>query len=351
MKLYAIRYALSAILLISLVLVGSAVLAEQKYPAFQKGVCYATWDKTRYSAPESDASIKSFAEAGAEWVAIVSTVYQDKAYTTKIFSTAKTPNDSSLVHAIQYAHSLGLKVMLKPHLDLQNVEGGGWRGEISYATEAEWEEWFRNYADIMLHYAEMAQANGVELFCIGTELTSVATTKEKLWREKIIAPIRGIYKGLLTYAANWNEEYRYIKFWDALDYVGIDAYFPLSDNDSPSLDEIKTGWAKWVQDLEEFQTKINKPVIFPEVGYCSADGAARTPWEELVTNKVNLQLQADCYEALFSVFWDKEWFYGTYWWRWGTDTRFGGPSNKTFTPQNKPAEDIIKKWYKQPSPR
>jgi hypothetical protein len=280
----------------------------------------------------------------------VVTWYQEKAYTTKIFSTDKTPSDESLTHAIGQIHALGKKVMLKPHLDLIGTEGGSWRGEISCPTDMEWEEWFNNYANFILHYAKLAEENKVELYCIGTELSCVATTKERMWREKIIKPVRRIYKGPLTYAANWNDEYQRVKFWDALDYVGIDAYFPLSDKEWPNLDEIKAGWDKWVKDIEEFQKRVAKPVIFPEVGYCSAGGTAKTPWEEITSGRANLELQRDCYEALFQVFWEKPWFYGVYWWKWGTDVRFGGPSNKGYSPQNKPALNTIKKWYGKPVP-
>lgn len=166
-----------------------------------------------------------------------------------------------------------------------------------------------------------------------------------MWEEIVIKAVREVYKGPLTYAANWDEEYRLVSFWGALDYIGIDAYFPLSDKDNPNLDEIKQGWEQWVKEIEALQQKYNKPVIFPEVGYCSADGTARTPWEELAAGKVNLKLQADCYEALCQTFWTKPWFYGMYWWRWGTDTRFGGPGNRGYSPQNKPARDVVKSWY------
>jgi hypothetical protein len=70
----------------------------------------------------------------------------------------------------------------------------------------------------------------------------------------------------------------------------------------------------------------------------------------MTSDKVNLKLQADCYEALFKTFWDKKWFYGVYWWRWGTSVKFGGPNRRGYTPQNKPAQAIIKRWYKKSTP-
>lgn len=314
-------------------------------PEFQKGMCYVTWAKERYATSGSDESLREMAKTGAKWVAVTVNWYQDKCYTTAIFSTKNTASDASLVHVINTIHSLGMKVLLKPHVDLMDVSGGSWRGEIACITEPDWDVWFNNYAAFISHYARIAEENNVELFCIGTELTSAATTKEKMWRTKVIAPVREIYKGPITYAANWNEEYAQVRFWDALDYVGIDAYFPLSENDRPDLAEIKRGWEMWLKELEDFQAKVNKPVIFPEIGYCSAPGAAKTPWEEATSGKPDADLQADCYKALFETFWGKNWFYGAYWWRWGTDVRYGGLSNKGYSLQNKPAQQVVTDWY------
>ncbi|MDD5495882.1 MAG: glycoside hydrolase TIM-barrel-like domain-containing protein [Candidatus Omnitrophica bacterium] len=311
---------------------------------FQKGMCYVTWSKDRYGSAASDESLEAMAATGTKWVAIVTTWFQESCSTTKIFPTDYTPTDDSIIHAVEKAHSLGMKVMLKPHLDLQDTSGGSWRGEIVCTSESGWNEWFESYRGFIVHYAKMAQEHKVELLCIGTELTSVATVKEDMWKSKVIAPVREAYKGPLTYAANWNEEFEHVKFWDALDYVGIDPYFPLSDKARPTLAEIKKGWGEWLAQIEAFQATVNKPVIFPEAGYCSATGAARMPWEESM-GKLDLDLQADCYTALLETFWNKEWFYGVYWWKWGTDVRFGGPNNRGYSPQNKPAEKIVKEWY------
>ena len=50
---------------------------------------------------------------------------------------------------------------------------------------------------------------------------------------------------------------------------------------------------------------------------------------------------------MVDTFWERDWFYGIYWWNWGTDVRMGGKSNRGFTPQNKPAEEYIAELYKR----
>ena len=74
----------------------------------------------------------------------------------------------------------------------------------------------------------LAEAEKAEIFCVGLEF-SHAQKYEERWR-KIIAAVRAVYRGKVTYGANWND-YAEVKFWDALDYIGVLAYFPLTKND------------------------------------------------------------------------------------------------------------------------
>ena len=335
-----------------LALTGSAfclsrfIARKQFQPAFQKGMCYTTWNKDAYRSSKSDQSIEKLKGLNVEWLAILTTWYQDNCFSTEIFPTEKTPSDKGLIRAIEKAHSLGMKVMLKPHLDLLNTEEGGWRGEIACIREPDWQVWFDSYKNFVLHYAKIAQETNVEMFCLGTELSAATASHNDKWLE-IIDAIRSVYNGDLTYAANWSEEYLHIRFWDALDYVGIDAYFPLSDKEQPTYDELMENWKRWALEIEEWQKTVNKPVIFPEVGYRSSLGAATQPWEHGLGSKVDLDLQEDCYRAMVDTFSGKDWFYGMYWWNWGTDVRMGGKFNRGFTPQNKPAQDYIAEVYKR----
>src|SRR3712207_7500073 len=41
-------------------------------------------------------------------------------------------------------------------------------------------------------------------------------------------------------------------FWDAVDYIGVLAYFPLSKSVDPAPAELAAAWQKWAGDLEKF---------------------------------------------------------------------------------------------------
>lgn len=323
------------------ILIGFAQSAE---PSFQKGICYVTWEKERYSSPYSDKSLETLAQTGAEWVGIITTYYQEKYNSKEIFPTERTPSDSSLIHVINRAHQFGLKVMLKPHIDLLDTSDGLWRGDIGFQNQTDWQEWFLEYLKFILHYAKIAEESGVELFCIGTELC-FASTQTVFWQREIIPQIRKAYSGKLIYAANW-DEYKNIRFWDDLDCVGIDAYFPLTDKKSPEYEEIKVGWIKWADEIERWQKTINKPVIFTEIGYRSCEFAATAPWENSLGARVNLEIQANCYKAALDVLYSRHWCKGIYWWYWKSSPYAGGLTNHDFTPQNKPAETVLSYYYK-----
>ena len=168
------------------------------------------------------------------------------------------------------------------------------------------------------------------------------------WR-KIIAEIRAVYGGKLTYAANWFEEFEEVTFWDELDYIGIQGYFPLSEEPDPSLEALVRGWQPFLKRIEALHERYGKPVLFTELGYRSAAGAAAKPWEwpsrgEQV--EADPELQARCYEAFFRVFWDRPWLAGVYWWKWHPNhPRAGGLKNGDFTPQNKPAQRVVAERY------
>lgn len=227
--------------------------------------------------------------------------------------------DEGLAHTTKIAHEKGIKVMLKPHIWIIKANGK-WRSDIEMESKEEWDLWFCDYEEMILHYASLAEIAKMDALCIGTELLIPSTKHKDRWIE-IIGKIRSIYSGQLTYAANFYKEYDRIKFWDHLDYIGIQAYFPLTGKENPSLKDLRKGWEKHKRKLEKVAHKYHKKVIFTEVGYKNTIDAAIEPWlwpRHLDIEKVieSDQVQADCYEAMFKSLWSEEWFGGLFIWKW-----------------------------------
>ncbi|MCS7239939.1 MAG: hypothetical protein NZ651_01635 [Candidatus Bipolaricaulota bacterium] len=278
---------------------------------------------------------------GANYIALLVTGYMDRADSAEIYADPlRTPSDPSLLHAMQVARSYGLKIMLKPHVDSKD---GVWRGSIS---PSDIEAWFASYKRFLVHYAVLAAKHEVELFCVGTEFRSLSGSEFRAHWEEVIGAVRQVYPGPLVYAANW-DEYSSVSFWDLLDYVGIDAYFPLSFAKTPRVSELVQAWGFWIATLENWRARMRKPVIFTEIGYRSIDYAAKEPWSWVHTASYNPEAQANCYEAVFQAFLGRPWFAGLFFWNWLANPHAGGVGDLDYTPQNKLAQDVLTKFFKE----
>jgi ppGpp synthetase/RelA/SpoT-type nucleotidyltranferase len=244
---------------------------------------------------------------------------------------------------IEQLHKNGVQVMVKPQIWISR---GVFTGTLKMDSEENWIALEKSYDDFILTYAELAEEMNAELLCIGTELEQFVKLRPEYWKSLIIK-IRKVYNGKLTYAANW-DEYPRTTFWEDLDFIGIDAYFPLSEEKTPSLEQLKKGWKPWKTKIASLSKEKNKPVIFTEFGYRSMDFTAKKPWlVDRNDENVNLEAQVNATKAIFSEFWSEDWFAGGYVWKWFINhEKSGGVEDNRFTPQNKPAQKIIAEFYK-----
>ena len=240
-------------------------------------------------------------------------------------------------------HENNIQVMLKPQIW---VWQGEYTGKLQMHTEEEWEIFEDTYRNFILGFARVAQESQVEIFCIGTELEQFIVHRPEYWNS-LISEIKEVYSGKLTYAANW-DEYKRVHFWKQLDYIGIDAYFPISEKETPTVEEARKGWKRWKGEMISISKEVNKKIIFTEFGYRSMNYAGNEPWESDHTlTSINLEAQSNLTIALFEEVWKEDWFAGGYLWKWFIDYKeVGGIEDNQFTPQNKPVENIVREYYK-----
>ncbi|TMM32239.1 glycoside hydrolase [Polaribacter aestuariivivens] len=248
---------------------------------------------------------------------------------------------------LQYAERFqkeGVKIMVKPHIW---VYRGEFTGNIKMTSEESWQVLENSYLSFILTYANAAEKLKADIFCIGTELEQFVINRPDYW-QKVIKEIRKVYKGKLTYAANW-DEFKRVPFWSELDFIGVDAYFPLTDKKSPSVADFELGWTPHKNEIIKVQKQFNKPVLFTEFGYRSVDFSGKEPWNSnRVEDSVNLQAQVNGLQAIHNQFWKENWFAGGFVWKWfHSHERVGGEKNNRFTPQNKPAEELLRTLYSQ----
>ncbi|MBI4907244.1 MAG: hypothetical protein HY820_26705 [Acidobacteria bacterium] len=295
---------------------------------FHRGVNF-TANGYGYESEQARSLLRRLPEFGVQSIAVVPYGGMDRR--TLRMSPARPgtwESDAGVEIITATARGLGMKVMLKPHI---------WRPQGDQPlSEEDRAVWFQEYTAFIEHYARLAQRIHADTLCIGVEFGQL-TEFEPQWRT-IIATVRSLYKGPLVYAANHGREFESIRFWDALDYIGLDNYYPLPDDYSA---------AEIVKKVEEVAKRYDRPVLLTEAGYSSAVGSHKTPWADHPPSSLSLEEQVRCYEAIFAAFYEKPWFAGVYWWKIETDGA-GGPADNSMVPWGKPAMQTMKKWYARP---
>jgi len=286
-------------------------------------------------------------QIGANWISVIPYAFTNPSQGQVSFGDdagywwGEKPNGTKTL--ISYAKKLGFKIMIKPHLW---VRGQGWAGDLTFTTDVEWERWEKEYTDYVLTYASIAQQFDCEMLCIGTELRQSVKLRPFYWK-KLIQEIKQIYHGKLTYAANW-DNFENVTFWKEIDYIGIDAYFPLSSEKNPSIETIILSWESISEKLSDYSNKIKKSILFTEYGYRSVDFSTKRPWEtdRSDMSKANEISQTNAYKALYQSVWSKDWMIGGFLWKWyPTPMLDRRPKPLGFTPQGKDVEGVIKLQY------
>lgn len=283
--------------------------------------------------------------------------------------------DVRVLDEIRTLKKAGLKAILILRVSLDHSFWQNrfrWHGMVMPKDQVTLERWFDRYREFVLHWAQIAEAEGVDVFGIGSEMNTLVSTRpiqqlpnlyayyrdtmkqyqhearalkfkdqfspedlklryyqsydslelllqdrvrqhydwsvqttfmqlpikqalkkmnarrsycQQAWRQ-LIADTRKVYSGKLTYAANF-DNYEDVAFWDALDFVGINAYFPLRDANRTYPDAtamqsaFETEWKavfKSIKNFQEAQQIEEKPLLFTELGYISREYATVEPW-------------------------------------------------------------------------
>ncbi|MEV0169760.1 hypothetical protein AB0I00_01350 [Streptomyces sp. NPDC050803] len=309
---------------------------EEKDPAM-RGITLPSWYRTDYDSPAADRYLRDIRATGARWVTFTPTWYQKRIGDSVMRPTEETASDAGLRRIVDRAHAAGLKVMIKPHVDLP---GDGDRADIRPRDRT---TWFTAYRGFITHYADLAARTGAEQFAVGTELAGVSR-HTAAWAE-VVEAVRDHYDGPLTYAANY-DEYRRIGFWHRLDLIGIDAYWPLSDRPTRDTEALRRAWRPISEELAAFARRTDRPVLFTEAGYVSQRGTTTAPYSWTVSSRPAEDEQAAAYRALLDTFTGRDWWAGVCWWMWDDWPDSGEtPARLAYTPHGKPAEDVLReKW-------
>ncbi len=240
--------------------------------------------------------------------------------------------------ALLDAHALGLATILVPHV---YIEDGTWRGQIAFSDPHPADRWWRSYRSFMHQAATLAAESGTTLLSIGVELK--AMSKEPATRPrivKLVEDLRSTYSGLLTYSANWDEA-EDVVFWDQVDLVGVNGYYPLRPDPFRGAGAV-------ARRLSALAQRAQRPVLVVEVGYRSSPLSHERPWEWPVDVEpvVDDDAQAKAWAAVLTHWLDAEGVKGLCVWVVPTDP--DDPASEPrhgFNPLNKPAAHVIARAF------
>jgi len=318
-----------------------AVRRRSSATPFFRGISLAMLNRIDggYHAPSVDLALERLAGLGADAVALMPFAYQPYPRRPEMAFLNRHPSsetDAGVVHAARRARARGFAVLWKPHLWISH---GSWAGEVEMSTQADWAAWWRSYRRYVLHHAFLAAWSGAEALAVGVELDRTLG-REREWRE-LIAAVRELYPGALTYAANWYGGAEAVGFWDALDYAGVDAYYPLAASPDADAGELAAGAREVVARLAGLAAASGRPVLLTEVGFAARRAAWTAPHEE--GGERSEGDQAAAYRALLEALGTPRWLAGAFFWKaFSAPEGHGGRADFRFLGRS--AEDEVRCW-------
>ncbi len=284
-----------------------------------QGFGYASYWNGQFAKPASDLSLDELAKTGANALSISSTWFTDTLNSSGITAGSDTESNANVALAIADAHARHLQVILKPHLD---PASGEWRGLYAPSSAG---DWLASYKNWIVDQALLAEANGAEALVLGTELESMAGKAYRAEWQDIIAAVREVYHGQLTYSAVM-ERASQVCFWDLLDYASVTAYPSAGSDGGLSPGQVEESWiagdSYWhspVEMLAALQQSTGKDVLISETGYRSVNGAIRDPGSYFGRGYVDIAEQLAGYQGLLgalSALDGRPWFKGVLLWKW-----------------------------------
>ena len=352
--------------------VGAPLVCRAKIPdGMQWGVTFGFYATNGYfGSVEAKAEIDAIARAGATWVTVVPTVWQDACSSSFQYKDfALTPNDIELMDAIDLIHSKGMKVQLRPMLECKDGMGrlAVWmtpdRERMPGRATRERAKWFDSMAARSAYYARIAERTKCEAFCLDSELDRMVEESGK-WKQ-VIAAVRRVYSGpvtschtLHTGVVNFKKCLADPNHWfHSLDYLSISYYCPARTNADKgkalSVEEMAERLKGAHARMSAIARATGKPIVFGECGCASIKNGAASPAGLNVGAKPDEDEQAIYMEALFSVFAHEPWCRGFHWWKWDQhSSRREGVTReqvraRDFTFRGKKAEEVFRRWARR----
>jgi len=267
-------------------------------------------------------------------------------------------SDADLEKIITLAHNRGIKVFLNP---------SPWSFEEDNADGNHSKEWWDSYLtsleDVLLHYAQIAQENGVDLLGVRAwyHIDSFSKKEAEIAKDKIsnlFDNIKTTYSGkIAVQSICYDADRPIIDIHRRADYLLFNIWqyypWPFATSNDENVSSMKNRLKAHLDDCKKYynDNNISVPVIIEQLAMASFDGATMMQDIEEIDSfhkdnpnyKLDLQEQADSFEAAFSAMAQEEWIKGDFiftyffWDSIGKDINVRG---------KKPVQEEIKKWHR-----
>lgn len=347
-------------------------------PGFQKGVVLGGMLWRPGDLPLVGQSLDIAQSYGVNWITIIPDWFIVPDHTGSVIKPvyatdgpfpntsnwiAPTLTDQQILSIIKQARQRGMKIFLKPHVDpiTYSPEKPQGRGD---SNPADWPAWYASYEQMVLHYAALAQQAGVEMLAVGTEIDPAAHEgsgqgpqgggQTQFFRQ-LISKVRSVYSGKLTYSVSAGKPERAaeVKFWDALDYIGFEPYFPMTTTPNAGIQTLTADFGRTLDRYAKpLAEQYGKQVIFTEASIHSFDGSTSVdplgpPDGRRVVDHME---QALGLEALMQAAVSRAYIAGVYYWALylvpSANDLVSEQANDAYDPiTGKLGGQVLSKWY------
>ena len=331
-------------------------------PEFQRGVMLPDFWWPNFSSDVPATMVKMRDQSGASWVQYGPVPEITRFYPTPLLVREGwngTP-EAEVLKIIASAKSAGMKVFLNPFV---------WPGPgvTDSSPKSHSEAWWRSYEQqwrpIMLYYADLAARHGVDMLGFSMwpnlwELSDAEIPVVDALARALLADVRAVYPGLVHVPYNpfgdqsWTNRLNIYGQADVLGLVAFDTWpFKLSDTNQPTVAGMSVVFGAGVdQYFQEGHRRWSKPMVVTQLSASSFDGATtgNPGWESQLyyyeddpAVPVDLQEQADAYEAMMEIAGRRSWIVGVY----SFNYNYWDSLDKAPSIRAKPAEAVLAKWY------
>ncbi|HEX8730789.1 MAG TPA: hypothetical protein VF725_01905 [Ktedonobacterales bacterium] len=291
-------------------------------PRYEEGIAFPRWGGHVYGASDPSWAMDVAAmraQTGAQWVEMTVSFTQATLTSADVARGPSTPTPDDLYVGVTNARAAGLKVYVKPLLNVRDATDT-WNGDISFTSEAAARAWFQSYWAAYKPYAQAAASAGASQLSLGAEYSKLQNEYPDQW-EWLIGQVSAVFHGPLTYELNHDTISGAEPAWlrdPRITYVGVSMYLSLqaAPRDIPASQVAQLWRTLVIPRLDAFSRAEGKRVLLSEVGYRDTADCLHDPWTHTSSAPADPTLQGAAYQAALSETMADPHVAGAFFWAW-----------------------------------